>query len=201
MPTHPRNWEARYRAEGFPAGTEPAPFLREVLPLLPRGRALDLAMGAGRNAILLALNGWRVTGIDSCRAALENAAALAQGRGVSVRWAGKSQQLSSKLPRLLLLEADLESSVLPGGLFELVLCSNYLQRSLFASIQRALCSGGMLVYETYTIDQLAFSGGPHNPAHLLQHNELREALPALRILFYRELRTGKGIASLLARKP
>ncbi len=201
MPTHARNWDARYRAEGFPAGTEPAAFLQEVLPLVPRGRALDLAMGAGRNAIFLAVNGWQVTGIDSSRAALQNAASLAQERGVSVRWAAKSLPLSPKLPGLVLLEADLETSQLPGVLFELVLCFNYLQRSLFVPIQRALRSGGMLVYETYTIDQLAFSGGPHNPAHLLQHNELREAVPALSILFYRELRTGKGIASLLARKP
>ena len=46
-------WNERWREKaGLPAS--PDPWLCEVLPLLPVGRALDLASGNGRNALLLA---------------------------------------------------------------------------------------------------------------------------------------------------
>src|SRR5437879_10188789 len=71
-----------------------------------------------------------------------------------------SKELTQKLPGLWLLQVDLEHSTLPAGQFELVICFNYLQRSLFSAIEAALRPGGMLVYETYTLDQLAFPKGP-----------------------------------------
>lgn len=202
MPSDSAAWDARYRDELYPAGTEPAPIVREFLPLLPRGCALDLAMGGGRNAVFLAACGWRVVGIDSSRAALDNAEALAHERGVKVQWASPpSLELSAKLPGLLLLQADLERIALPPARFDLVLCIKYLQRSLFTAIERALRPGGALVYETYTVDQLAFPHGPRSPDHLLRSGELRAAFPGLKTLFYREFCAGRGIATLLARKP
>jgi hypothetical protein len=67
-------------------------------------------------------------------------------------------------------------------------------------MQDALVAGGVLLFETYTRAQLEFDGGPKNPEYLLHCGELRTAFPRLQTLFYRELRAGKGIASLLARK-
>jgi SAM-dependent methyltransferase len=101
----------------------------------------------------------------------------------------------------VLVHADLESCTVPVAEFDVILCFYYLQRSLFAPIHHALRPGGMLVYESYTLDQLNFPGGPHNPEHLLNPGELREAFRGLQTLFYREFRVGKGIASLLARRP
>jgi len=202
MPTNVQKWEERYRTGSFPAGTDPAPFLCEVLPLLPPGRALDLATGTGRNAVFLAAHGWRVTGIDSSRTALEKAAALGQQHGVAVHSAGEPhRESSSKLPGLWLLEADLERYPHRAAQLDLVVCFYYLQRSLFPAIQRALRPGGMIVFETYTVEHLAFDKGPRNPEHLLCPGELRDAFSNLELVFYRELRAGKGIASLLARKP
>ncbi len=196
-----KNWDERHRTESRPVG-ECAAFLRETLPLLPRGRAIDLAMGAGRNAVYLVAGGWRVTGLDSSHVALEKAAALARDRGIGVYWAGESpREFSPKLPGLLLLQADLEHWPLPAAQFDIIVCFNFLQRSLFAPIERALRRGGMLVYESYTVEQLGFPNGPHNPNYLLRPNELRQSFGELETLFYRELRAGKGIASLLARKP
>jgi hypothetical protein len=59
----------------------------------------------------------------------------------------------------------------------------------------------MLLFETYTKAQLDFSGGPRDPAHLLNPGELRRAFPELEVVFYRELRAEQGIASLAARNP
>lgn len=97
-------WEERYREQGYAAGTEPTAFLREALPFLPacgssgrvprpsspraagrhRGLALDIAAGAGRNAVFLAEHGWRAVALDRSRAALERAEALARARNVPV---------------------------------------------------------------------------------------------------------------------
>ncbi len=194
-------WDTPYRSEGYPAGTEPAALLEQVLPMLPRGRALDLATGAGRNAVFLATKGWRVVGIDSSYAALAHAEVLAQERGVEAnRITSLGQVFLARLPVLWLLEADLEQFELPAAQFELVICFNYLQRSLFPAIERALRPGSMLVYETFTLEQLAFLHGPHNPEYLLWPGELRGAFPGLQTLFYREFCAGKGMASLVARK-
>ncbi len=65
---------------------------------------------------------------------------------------------------------------------------------------RALRTNGVLLMETFTRAQLEFPGGPRNPAYLLETGELRDAFPGLSVLFYRELRAGQGIASLVARK-
>ena len=44
---------------------QPAQFLVENTDLLPRGRALDVAMGSGRNTIYLAKMGFQVEGVDT----------------------------------------------------------------------------------------------------------------------------------------
>ncbi len=202
MPNSVEEWDARHRSGTEAPGDEPAAFLREALPLLPRGRALDLAMGAGCNAVFLAERGWRVTGVDWSAAALEKAAALARARGVSVeaeKPPGRRNRQAS--PGLVMVLADLEHRRLPVSQYDLVICIRYLQRSLFAQVQAALRPGGVAVFETYTTDQLRFAGGPRNPDFLLKPGELRITFPALETLFYRELCAGQGIASIVARKP
>ena len=64
--------------------TQPLPFLVEQLERLPRGRALDMAMGQGRNAVYLARQGWTVDGVDRSPAAVQKAMALAGSLGVHV---------------------------------------------------------------------------------------------------------------------
>jgi hypothetical protein len=95
---------------------------------------------------------------------------------------------------------DLERSEIAEHCYDLILCIQYLQRSLFSQMARALRPGGALLFETYTHAQLEFACGPRNPSYLLETGELRKAFPELRVLFYRELRAGQGIASLVARK-
>jgi len=61
--------------------------------------------------------------------------------------------------------------------------------------------GGMLVYETFIVDQVRF-GKPRNPDYLLRHNELLHVLRDFRVLRYREgiIEGNKAIASILAQK-
>lgn len=195
-------WESRYRKGEQIPNAEPASFLCEVLPLLGIGTALDLAAGAGRNAIYLAAHGWRVVAVERSRAALEQAAEAAHTRGLAVRREKHGQAVTTpKRDGMLLIEADLEEARLTRAQFDLVICFSYLQRSLFAPMTETLCPGGILVYETYTSAGRPGAGRPRNPAHLLGPGELREAFPRLRTLFYREFSANRPMASLVARRP
>lgn len=200
MPTSLAEWDAKHRAAETAVSPEPAAIVHELLPLLPNGPALDLACGTGRHALLLASRRQPVTAVDGSRAALE----ILQQRAQEAKYPvtrSEGARISAARSGIQLMQADLERASLPHSAFALILCVNYLQRSLFSQMERALLPGGMLLFETYTRAQLAFEGGPRSPEHLLDNGELRMAFPGLTILFYRELRAGKGIASLLAQRP
>jgi tellurite methyltransferase len=202
MPSSQSDWDAKHRLAAERATAEPASIVRELLPLLPRGPALDLACGTGRHTLVLASRGQHVVGLDLSSVALDILESRARAERISVKRVGSFETSGRREPRGIdLFQTDLEQVELPERAFDLVLCFQYLQRSLFPQMTRALRPGGVLLFETYTRAQLEFEGGPRNPDHLLETGELREAFPALRALFYRELRAGQGIASLLAQKP
>jgi tellurite methyltransferase len=166
--------------------TSPSQFLVDNLGLLPRGLALDVAMGSGRNSIYLAKQGFDVVGVDSSENAVQTARQFAQREGVT----------------FTVLVADLETDyIITENYYELIICFNYLQRSLIPQIKKSLKIGGMIVYETYLVDQIQF-GGPHNPDFLLRHNELLDLFRDFRCLRYREgiIENRKAIASLVAEK-
>jgi len=167
-------------------GFEPAQFLVQNVELLPKGRVLDVAMGSGRNAIYLAGLGFDVEGIDMSSEAINIALELARKAGVTI----KTQV------------ADLEGDYLvKKDAYELIMCFNYLQRLLIPQIKDGLRRGGMVVYETFIIDQAEF-GKPKNPDYLLKHNELLDIFRDFRCLRYREgvVRGPKAIASIIAQK-
>jgi tellurite methyltransferase len=200
MPANLSDWDAKHRAaeNGL---AEPSSIFRELLPLLPPGPALDLACGTGRHALLLAARHQPVTAVDGSSVALGILEKHARAGHLAVEFA-KGPQISpeTRHRHIRIAHADLESASLPETAFALILCINYLQRSLHPQIERTLFPGGMLVFETYTRAQLEFSDGPRNSAYLLESGELRTAFPSLELLFYRELRAGQGIATLVAQK-
>ncbi len=166
----------------------PAPFLELLLPSLPRGRAIDVAAGSGRNAVFLALHGYVAEAWDHDAGALARAAALARRHGVTIE------------P----VVADLERRhpPLPEGAFDLVVCFRFLHRPLFADLERALKPGGALVYETYR-DGQEHHGRPKQRRYLLRPGELSSAFPGLSVERYEEPEPEGGpvTARLLARKP
>jgi SAM-dependent methyltransferase len=202
MPSSQSEWDAKHKLAVDDFSAEPVGILCELWPLLPVGAALDLACGTGRNAVFLAEKGCRVTAVDWSAAALDILEARARSKNLPTQRIRRIEE-AKHLPGagIDLVQADLEGIELPTSSYDLILCIRYLQRSLFSQICRALRPKGMLLFETYTQAQLDFSGGPRNPAYLLKVGELRNAFPELRLLFYRELRAGQGIASLAARKP
>lgn len=185
------SWNQRYQT-GDHAEPAPDPFLLrceeyldELLPL--RGEALDLAGGAGRNAVHLARLGFSVTLVDFSPAALAKAQELAADRGASVK----------------VVTADLERGEYtpPPDSFDLVVVFFYLERALFPAIRAAVRPGGLVIYRTYTAGQQRFPGRPKHPTHLLAHNELLNEFRDFRVLLYEETLRGKGVAALVAQKP
>jgi SAM-dependent methyltransferase len=165
----------------------PAPFLAEVAGRLPRGRALDVAAGACRNAVYLALNGFQAEAVDSDPAALERGRALAAREGVALRtWA-----------------QDLEAEpALPEERYQVVVCFRFLHRPLFAALQRTLAHGGHLVYETYRVGRVP-PRRPRKPRFLLAPGELEAAFQGLEVLHHSEPEADDGTATarLWARRP
>ena len=64
--------------------TTPNALLVEAVKNRPAGKALDVAMGQGRNSIYLAQKGWDVTGFDVSKVGLAEARRLATASGVEI---------------------------------------------------------------------------------------------------------------------
>jgi SAM-dependent methyltransferase len=150
-----------------------------------RRRALDLAMGRGRHAAVLAKAGWDVFGVDRNFDAVHDAVERVLAVGCPLKaWC-----------------ADLTSFPLPRGRFELIVVARYLQRDLFPALKDALTPGGLIVYETFTRAQLEHGRGPTSSDHLLAHGELLEQFGDFEQLFYEEVSEPDAYARLCARKP
>jgi SAM-dependent methyltransferase len=169
------------------ADRTPSSWLLSNLDLIPRaGRALDVACGRGRHALFLAERGLRVRAVDRDREAIAALRAEAESRGLA-------------------LEADvldLEDGAADLGcdVYDLILVVHYLHRPLFPVLIRTLAPGGVLVYETFSVDQ-ARRGKPTCPDFLLQHGELRERLAPLAVLRERDgTFEDRDVTSIVVRK-
>ena len=114
-------------------------FLQKTLP----GPVLDLACGSGDNGIFLAQRGCKVTCCDISPESLGQAEKLAGANNARVE----------------IWQVDLEidgANPLPRDAYGAVLVFRYLHRPLLECIKKALKNGGLLVYETFTVDQPKF---------------------------------------------
>lgn len=142
--------------------SETAPLLMEHLHLLTpktvKGPVLDLACGEGHNGLFLAQRGFPAILWDNSQDALSRAKGLAKVLGVSAEFA----------------RVDLERhgvNPLSQDTYGAILVFRYLHRPLIPHIKKGLKDGGLIFYETFTIDQPPF-GKPRNPDFLLKPGEL-----------------------------
>ena len=166
--------------------------LRRNRHLLPAsGRALDLACGAGANALCLAQSGLSVSAWDISATALAGLVDNAQQEGLSV--ACEVRDVACQPPE-------------PDS-FDVIVVSRFLDRTIMANIKRALAKDGLIFYQTFTKNKVD-SDGPRNPKYLLDNNELLGFFKDWSILYYREegttgdIRRGfRNQAMLIAQKP
>ncbi len=171
-----------------PQADQPSALLTEHLSLIPRGRALDIATGKGRNALFLAQAGFQVNGVDRNREALATCEEKAKQLGIR---------------NLLLTEIDLEQSpTIEKNAYSLIVNTYYLQRNLAPVIVNALRVGGILIFETFLIANHHRFNHPRRKEFCLAPNELLSLFQDLTVLYYQENTTGKGpcLARLVATK-
>jgi SAM-dependent methyltransferase len=160
-------WDARYRDGAYESRTHPTALLAQWLPRLPRGRALDVACGAGRNALFLATNGYAVTALDISRVALERGRRSAAELGLTLEW----------------LCADLDDDparALPAGPFDLIVWVRYVHRTLLPHLVARLAPSGALLCEQHLLTGEAVAG-PTSAQFRLAPGELSAAAQGLRI--------------------
>ncbi|MCB1670966.1 MAG: methyltransferase domain-containing protein [Gammaproteobacteria bacterium] len=173
---------------------QPASLVEQYLPqigaALSSHPVLDLACGSGRNGLFLARHKFPVIFADINPTVLEKIA----------------RELTGVHSSAACWEVDLENpdtQPLAGKEFDVILVFNYLHRPLIPAIRDSLVAGGLLLYETFTVDQ-AKLGRPRNPDFLLKPGELRNWFDDWEILSEFEgfqESPPRCYASLVARKP
>lgn len=169
MTTDREKWNERYRSGAYATRTHPTQLLAEWLPRLPRGRALDVPCGAGRNALFLAEHGYGVDAIDISSVALERARQNAAERNVAINW----------------IELDLESCALPEERYDLIVMVRYVNSALLSALIERLEDGGYLLCEEHLVTNRDVVG-PKNPDFRVRPNELLDLARSLRVLYYHE---------------
>lgn len=157
---------------------------------------LDLACGKGRNGLFLVSHNVPVLFADNNEAHLQCIVPILE-----------SEKPNAKKSACWLIDFETEVSEgrnpLVGKSFDAVIVFNYLHRPLFPFIREAIRPGGLIVYETFTVDQKRF-GRPNNPDFLLEHDELAQAFAGWELIRSFEgeaVNPERAIARLIARKP
>jgi tellurite methyltransferase len=160
------DWDERY-ASGKYSSASPHKLLISLVKDLKPGKALDLACGAGRHAVFLAENGWRVTAVDNSPVGIEIAGRRAKEKAVEIDF----------------VIADLEKGEFrpEESAYDLICDFYYLQRELFAVMKRSLKPGGIVVSTIHI-----YGEGEKKGRFLLREGELREFFGDFEILHYHE---------------
>jgi len=194
-------WDERYNTAEYVYGTDPNAFLANVVDEMPKGRTLCIAEGEGRNAVFLAEQGHDVVAVDASAIGLAKAQRLASERGVAIET----------------VVADLADFAIAAHGWDAVVSifahvPPDIRKPLHRKIVQGLRSGGMLVLEAYTPEQIKLgTGGPPVPELTMNLDSLREELDGLVFQHALELQrdviegrfhTGKGaVVQVVAIKP
>lgn len=184
-------WDGRYKDENYFYGTEPNQFLTNIIEILPeKSRVLCIAEGEGRNAVYLAQKGHDVTAVDFSSEGKKKAEALAQKKGVSIKY-----DLSpledydfgmSKWDAVISIFCHLPTSMRP---------------SIHQKIESSLKRGGVFIIQGYTVEQLDYkTGGPQDPSMLYSEAILRQEFSHLNWIKLQrkvtDIHEGKGHSGL-----
>jgi SAM-dependent methyltransferase len=162
-------WNRILTAEKPTFNTRPNAFLVEVASSLPKGRALDVGMGQGRNAIYLAEQGWQVTGFDPADRAVAAAIAEARRRSLSIA----TQVIGS------------ESFDWGRARWDLIVLSYVGLRPFVRQIVDGLAPGGVVVVEAAHRD--ATKTASIGAGVVYDDNELLTIFRELRVLRYEDV--------------
>ena len=190
-----KRWNERYKAGAYGQRAHPSALLATMveqwLPVRGGARALDLACGAGRNALYLAEQGYQVDAVDISSAALAQGARRAEAAGLDVSWH----------------EQDLDRPQLDSG-YALIIIVRYADLDLVNRLPDLLEPGGKLLVEahlagplfTEAVNELGecLIGGPGSERFRLPPGSLLDAAAGLETLFHREAQVTDPDGALMA---
>jgi SAM-dependent methyltransferase len=161
-------WDRRYAEGEYVPRRRPAPYLEEWVDRIPAGRALDVACGAGRNALRLAEAGFVVDAVDVSEVAIGMARTESHERGLNVNWQ----------------VADIADFDLPST-YQLITVFRYRDPGLWPRLEDGLDRDGWILVEHHfkTHRQVL---GPKTQDFRLDPGELLRAFSSLRIVHYAE---------------
>lgn len=162
-------WNKILTADNPRFNTGPNSFLVEMTKGRTPGRALDVGMGQGRNAIYLAKQNWQVTGFDPADKAVE----LAQKRAADAR---------VKITTIITTDAKFDFA---PAQWDLIVMSYVEVREIADRVKRSLKPGGIVVVEAFHRDALQQS--PIGQAAVFESNELLKVFGGLRVLRYEDV--------------
>ena len=168
---HPIFFDRTYSSAAPRFNTEPNALLVETVRDLKPGRALDIHMGQGRNAILLASKGWQVTGFDFSAEGVRAAREAAKKAGVSVTVVVRRHE-------------DFDFGRAQWDLVVMSYTWVPLRGPYIDRIIESLKPRGVLVFE-HLMDE---SGSERAAPWLPRPNQLLEIFGRLRILRYEDVR-------------
>lgn len=164
-----RKWDHIYAKKDTDYTPEPCDALSLHNYLLPvTGKAIDLACGLGGNALFLADRGLSTTAVDISSVALEK---LARRQHALIET----------------LCADINAESIASSEYDVIVVSNYLDRTICAAISNALVPGGLLFYQTFVLNKVTPETGPGNPDYLLKPNELLSLFEKLEVKVFSDL--------------
>ena len=165
-------------------------YLTELEQCALQGSILDLACGQGRNGLFLANKDLNVTFADRSDTSLEQVSrALSAINSTHHIW-----PIDLELPK---------TNPFEGKTFSAALVFRYLHRPLIPQLINAITPGGIIIYETFTLDNRQF-GRPNNPDFLLETGELTDWFKGWETLHYFEgilSEPDRAVAQIVCRKP
>ncbi|MFQ5621700.1 MAG: methyltransferase domain-containing protein [Candidatus Nanoarchaeia archaeon] len=186
-------FERQYAEEECLWGLSPDPLLVENIEEIPVGKALDLGVGEGRNALFLAHKGFQVTGIDISSKAIEKFLELAKEKGL--------------IPEGLVMDIrDFEFRPDAYNLIVATATLHFLRRKevyeITSKIIRSITPGGYVYIKDFTVDDPSYQTAKkrlkqiekntfYSPKlfsylYFFSHNELKGMFKDFEIKVYKE---------------
>ena len=192
-------WDDRYQSGAYATRHHPSALLADWIGRFDvtgeSPRAIDIACGAGRNALFLARHGWHVEAVDISPVALER-----------LRAAADAEDLSITCSELDLEPAAAALDGFRGQPYDLAVLMRYTDTALVELLPGAIAPGGYLIAEMH-LETDKKVAGPRSPRFRVATGALRQAGAGLDLLHYYEgLVTDPdgrivAVAQLVGRRP
>jgi cyclopropane fatty-acyl-phospholipid synthase-like methyltransferase len=161
-------WNERYRQPEYAYGKSANEFLTKQLMLLKPGAILLPAEGEGRNAVFAATQGWQVTAFDFSEEGKNKAQAYADSMGATINYQvcdAADFTTNQQFDALALIYTHF------GGA---------QRKTLFPRFTTFLKTGGTLIMEVFSKNQLGrSSGGPKDLDLLFSVDEMQSLFPTI----------------------